>query len=124
MAEKTLKEDIMELPEAPFVWFTNFEGKEGFQESVTLRAETEEGMWTTRRAVLDVLVKNGAKPVSRGFKSNGFDKTKIKPEDCKGHETYEAVVKKEGANKGRTFTACKNCNLFEWKKDAPSGVNF
>lgn len=46
--------------------------------------------------------------------SNKTGKTKIKPQNCPGHQFYVATVKKDGANKGRRFKACKNCNYFEW----------
>jgi len=49
-----------------------------------------------------------------GNGNGGADKKRVKPQNCPGHQFYVATVKKDGANKGRRFRACKNCNHFEW----------
>lgn len=52
--------------------------------------------------------------LANGNGNNRVGKTRIKSRNCPGHHFYVATVKKDGANKGRQFKACKNCNYFEW----------
>ena len=84
--------------------------KNGRDEQLVIRADTFEELMEAKKDINKILEKVEEKAdVPEGwFKEN-------KKSCSVDHSTLTVLeVKKEGINKGRHFTSCKQCNEFKW----------